>query len=118
MTAGFVLLLLAPAIWGVYVAFAITGLGAGLTYPGFQAAATLAVDESEQGTVAGLSGAANAGGAMFGPLVGTALYQFDPGLPYLVAIGMLSALAAFVWLNRRVAAAVPKTKTAPEGAAD
>lgn len=102
MAAGCALLLMAPAIWVVYAAFIVMGMGAGMTFPGYQAAITLVVDESEQGAVAGLTGAANAAGAVVGPLAGTALYQLSPGAPYLTAVVLLGALAAFVWLNRQV----------------
>ncbi len=113
MAAGLALLVAAPDVWGVHVAFVVTGVGAGMTFPGFQAAVTMAVGEHEQGAVAGLSGATNAGGAVIGPVVGTLLYQIAPGLPYLGGAMILTLLAGFVWLNGTVAAAVPRKGKAP-----
>lgn len=113
MALGLAGLIAAPAVWGVYLAFAVTGIGAGMTFPGFQAGVTLAVGEDEQGAVAGLAGSANAGGAVFGPLVGTALYQISPTLPYLGGVVILALLAGFAWLNGQIGAAVPRDDVAP-----
>lgn len=105
MAAGFVCLLAAPEIVVLHFAFAITALGAGMTFPGFQAGVTLMVDDGEQGAVAGLTGAANAGGAVFGPLAGTALYEVAPAAPYAVGTMLLVASALFVWLHSNIGAA-------------
>lgn len=65
------------------LAMAFVGGGAGLSGPGYSAAASRAVGPHEQGAVAGLVAAAPALGYVMGPLAGTALYQIDPCWPYL-----------------------------------
>ena len=107
MAAGFAVLLAAPAAWAVLAAFSVMGLGAGLIFPGFQAAVTLMVDPGEQGAVAGLTGSANAAGAVIGPIAGTALYQLAPAVPYAAAVAVLALLAVFCWTHPRIAAARP-----------
>lgn len=111
MATGFACLLAAPEIVVLYLAFAIIALGAGMTFPGFQAGVTLMVDAGEQGAVAGLTGAANAGGAVFGPLAGAALYQVAPVTPYAVGTMLLAASALFVWLHPSIG--VARTEGAP-----
>jgi len=96
MAAGFAMLILAPTVWALYLAFAVMGFGAGFTFPGFQAAVTLAVGAEEQGQVAGLTGSANAAGAVIGPLAGTALYHLGPAAPYWAAVLVLAGLTLFV----------------------
>jgi MFS family permease len=98
----------------------IQGLGMGLAGPGFMAGASLAVSPQEQGAVAGVAGSCGPLGFTIGPLVGGALYQVDPSLPYLSAAGVYILLfASMHWIGRRVAehasprSAPEKTETAP-----
>lgn len=72
------------------------GIGAamGLCMPGLSAAASLAMEDHEQGAAAGLIGAAQAGGFMLGPLLGASLYQLGGSLPFLSGIVILAALSA------------------------
>jgi len=82
MTGGF----------GLYVtALAFLGLGLGLLRPGNAAGASLSVEPEEQGAVAGITGAISVLGNVFGPLLGTALYELSPRGPYLLN-GILMAL--------------------------
>ncbi|HEY1613895.1 MAG TPA: MFS transporter [Rhizomicrobium sp.] len=84
-------------------ALILTGLGFGMMRPGYAAAASLAVDPHEQGAVAGLVGATNGAGFIFGPMIATALYRYSPAAPYLFAAGIMVALliAAFVSTDLR-----------------
>lgn len=72
----------------------MVGIGAamGLCMPGLSAAASLAMEDHEQGAAAGLIGAAQAGGFMLGPLLGAGLYQLGESLPFLSGIVILAAL--------------------------
>ncbi|WP_372395881.1 MFS transporter [Azospirillum sp. HJ39] len=74
----------------------MVGIGGamGLCMPGLSAAASLAMEDHEQGAAAGLIGAAQAGGFMLGPLVGASLYQLGGSLPFLSGIVILAALFA------------------------
>jgi len=87
---GAAVLLIWPDQPGVLLSHAILGLGMGLVVPGLQGMASLAVGEDEQGAVGGLVAAAMAGGFAIGPVLGTGLYSVWPGLPYVLAMGLLS----------------------------
>jgi MFS family permease len=63
----------------------VLGLGMGLSGPGLMAGASLAVTAEEQGAVAGIAGACGPLGFFLGTLIGGALYQTDPTLPYITA---------------------------------
>jgi MFS family permease len=79
------------------------GLGMGLAGPAFFAGASLAVSREEQGAVAGVAGSCGPLGFTIGPLLGGALYQLDPALPYAGAAGMYVLLfASMRWLGKRV----------------
>lgn len=93
--AGFVVFVFARDMPTLTVALVLQGLGQGLALPGATAALSLAVDEDSQGAVAGLNSAAHGLGRLAGPLVGTALYEVQPEIPYAVAAGMM----ALVWLG-------------------
>ena len=90
-------------VW-LSVAMMIMGFGMGLAGPGFQAGASLAVSREEQGAVAGVAGSCGPLGFTIGPLVGGALYQLYPALPYAVAAVVYVALfVSMGWIGRRVA---------------
>jgi MFS family permease len=65
----------------MYVSYAGMGLAFALAAPGLNAAASLAVEEREQGAVAGLLSSAPAFGMVFGPFIGGVFYNVAPGLP-------------------------------------
>ncbi len=69
---------------GYAVALGFLGMGLGLVRPGNAAGASLAVEPDEQGAVAGITGAIGVIGNIFGPLLGTALYEWSPRGPYLL----------------------------------
>ena len=67
------------------VSMVVLGLGMGLSGPGLMAGASLAVTAEEQGAVAGIAGSCGPLGFFLGTLIGGALYQTDPTLPYITA---------------------------------
>jgi MFS family permease len=65
-----------------------------LAFPSYRSAITFAVESHEQGAAAGLTSSVGGLGYVFGPFLGTALYEVHMLLPYLFAIVvMLAALA-------------------------
>jgi MFS family permease len=96
------------------VGMMIQGLGMGLAGPGFMAGASLAVSPQEQGAVAGVAGACGPLGFTIGPLIGGALYQVEPSLPYVFAACVYGVLfASMHWIGRRVAVHVPAPEREP-----
>lgn len=100
LITAFVLLTLAESRLPLFIGMGLMGLGMGMAAPGFMAGASLAVSQEEQGAVAGVTGACPPLGFTIGPLVGTALYQVDPHLPYLVTTLLYIPLAIFTWRVR------------------
>ncbi len=104
------LLIIAFALMGYFnsqliltIAMMILGLGMGIAGPGFMAGASLAVSPEEQGAVAGVAGSCGPLGFFIGPMLGGALYQLNPVLPYYFAAGVYVLLTiAMVFLARRV----------------
>jgi len=89
--------------WMLTFAMMIQGMGMGLAGPGFMAGASLSVSPQEQGAVAGVASACGPLGFTVGPLVGGALYQISPVLPYAFAACMYVVLfLCMQWLGRRV----------------
>ena len=84
-------------------AMMILGFGMGLAGPGFMAGASLAVSPEEQGAVAGVAGSCGPLGFTIGPLIGGALYQYQPTLPYAVAATIYVLLfVSMHWIGRRI----------------
>lgn len=82
---------LAHDLHAITVTFAIASLGFGFLRPGFTAGASLAVDESEQGIVAGHVTAVNGYTFVLGPSMGILMYDWWHPLPYLAsAVAMAS----------------------------
>ena len=65
-----------------YLAFAGIGVAFSMITPGLNSAATLSVESSEQGEVAGFLSAAPVVGMIFGPPLGTVLYNINPTYPF------------------------------------
>jgi MFS family permease len=100
---AFSMLALLESQLGLTLAMMVQGLGMGLAGPAFMAGASLAVTAEEQGAVAGVAGSCGPLGFTLGPLIGGALYQFAPPLPYAVAAVMyVLLLASMHWIGRRV----------------
>jgi MFS family permease len=94
---GYGLLAFAHTQTLLFVGMALFGIGFGLAGPGYSAGATLNVDGSEQGELAGLMGSAAGLGFVMGPLAGGVLYQLNSSLPYSVAAVALLPMICFVW---------------------
>ncbi|NOX81954.1 MAG: MFS transporter [Alphaproteobacteria bacterium] len=94
---------LAPVIFGMV----LSGFGAGLAVPGFNAAASLAVRPDEQGAAIGLTGAAGASGFIIAPLLGVGLYSIAPQIPYIGTTLLGAALWVFAMTSRAVGDASP-----------
>jgi MFS family permease len=94
----------------MYVSYAGMGLAFALAAPGLNAAASLAVEDSEQGAVAGLLSSAPAFGMVFGPFLGGVVYKVAPDLPMLggAALSILMGIA-FWFVN------IPDPVKQPEG---
>ncbi len=78
------------------------GLGLGLVRPGSAAAASLSVEPNEQGSVAGVLGGVSVIGNVFGPLLGTRLYEYSHVAPYLMNLIIMSLSAVLIFTSRRV----------------
>ncbi|MEQ8860471.1 MAG: MFS transporter [Pseudomonadales bacterium] len=103
LIVAFTLMALLDSQLGLTAAMMVQGFGMGLAGPAFMAGASLAVSAEEQGSVAGVAGSCGPLGFTIGPLVGGALYQFAPALPYAFAAAMyVVLLAAMGWIGRRV----------------
>lgn len=103
LIVAFTLMSLLETQLGLTAAMMIQGLGMGLAGPAFMAGASLAVSAEEQGAVAGVAGSCGPLGFTLGPLIGGALYQIGPALPYACAAGMyVVLLISMHWLGRRV----------------
>ena len=107
---GLPLLIVAFAMMAVFetrlaltAAMMIQGLGMGLAGPAFMAGASLAVGAEEQGAVAGVAGSCGPLGFAIGPMIGGALYQFGPSMPYaFAAVVYVILFASMGILGRRV----------------
>ncbi len=95
VVAAFSLFQVGPDFITYAVALGLLGAGLGLVRPGNAAGASLAVGSDEQGAVAGITGAIAVVGNIFGPLVGTALYEWSPRGPY--ALNLLLVVIALVF---------------------
>lgn len=104
LIVAFTILAIAETRLALTGAMMTLGFGMGLAGPGFMAGASLAVSPEEQGSVAGVAGSCGPLGFTIGPLIGGALYQIDPALPYAFAAGVYVLLfASMHWIGRRVA---------------
>jgi MFS family permease len=109
MQAGLPLMLCAFILFTVTVNFAsyliallLLGMGLGLVRPGTAAAASLSVEASEQGAVAGVIGGIAVLGNVFGPMLGTTLYAVRPIGPYVLNAGIMVASLALLLTSRRL----------------
>jgi MFS family permease len=84
------------------VALALLGVGFGLLRPGASAAASLSVETNEQGAAAGILGGVAVAGNIFGPMIGTALYDVSHTAPFLLNAVMMAGALVLVFSSRRV----------------
>jgi MFS family permease len=80
-----------PIVFGLV----LSGFGAGMSIPGFSAAASLAVGPDEQGSAAGLANSASAAGFVIAPLIGFSLYALSPRWPFIVTTTLAACLIAY-----------------------
>jgi MFS family permease len=97
----------APDYYGIVVAYALTSLGYGFARPGFTAGASLAVEDEEQGSVAGAITAINGSCFVLSPAIGIGLYELSRPSPYLAGGIALAVLLAYTWQNRQLRTATP-----------
>jgi len=103
---GLALLLLSVAsnTWVFYLSFAGMGFAFSMVVPSLNAGASLAVNDNEQGAVAGLLTAAPTLGMIFGPFGGTVLYEFGPQVPIIVSAIASIVLGLYFFLVKTPAA--------------
>lgn len=102
MLGAFLLLVTTSAFVSYLVALAALGIGIGLVRPGNAAAASLAVGAGEQGAAAGVVGGVSVIGNVFGPMLGTKLYEHLPIGPYLLNGAVMAAVLVFTFTNARL----------------
>jgi MFS family permease len=102
MFLAFALLSVGRGFAVVLGALAMLGVGLGLVRPGSAAAASVSVEPEEQGGVAGLFGGVTTLGNVFGPMLGTTLYQLTPSAPYVLNATVMGAVLLFVLKSARV----------------
>lgn len=98
-------------------ALAISGLGFGMARPGYTAAASLSVAPEEQGAIAGLTSATSGAGFIFGPIIGTKLYEWHPVAPYVFAAALMAALYVYALVSpqlREAGASAPDAEAVEE----
>jgi MFS family permease len=89
MLTALMLLIFSTNFVMLTLALIIDGLGTGLAFPSYRSAITFAVEAHEQGAAAGLTSAVGGLGYVFGPFLGTALYDLHMLAPYLFAMLVL-----------------------------
>jgi MFS family permease len=102
MLCAFVLFTLTVNFASYLIALMFLGMGLGLVRPGTAAGASLSVDASEQGAVAGVIGGIAVLGNVFGPMLGTTLYAVRPIGPYLLNAGIMVASLALLLTSPRL----------------
>jgi MFS family permease len=102
MVAAFALFVVGSGYGAVVVALALLGLGLGFVRPGTAAGASLSVTASEQGSVAGVVGGVAVIGNVFGPMLGTWLYELRQTAPFLLNGAIMAVVLIYVFTNRRL----------------
>jgi len=90
-----------------YFAFFLFGIGAGMSMPGFMAAASLSVSKEQQGGVAGLIASVQGITAIVTPILTTTLYQADKSLPFWLIIALSAAIVPVLLFVKGRASAKP-----------
>jgi MFS family permease len=111
-SSGLALTANAASLYTISIAFACSCIGFGFVRPGFTAGASLAVDRSLQGAVAGRVTSVNGASFVLGPSIGVGFYELWHPLPYLVASFAMILLIPFASRTLRLA---PPVMPAPTG---
>lgn len=93
--SGFILVTLWTQYTGMIVSYAVMAAGLGMIFPSFQALASHAVDENEQGVAAGSVSTAQGLSMIVAPMVSTLFYEYSPFLPFLSAAFLLLLLIIY-----------------------
>ncbi len=80
-----------------YLSFAGIGVAFSMISPVLNSAATLSVEQHEQGEMAGLLSAAPVVGMIFGPTIGALLYNINPNYPFF--FGALAVIVLGIYLQ-------------------
>ncbi|MBP1995545.1 MFS transporter [Paenibacillus eucommiae] len=91
---AFALFLLLPSMY--LIVFILFGIGIGFTLPGYITAASLAVNENEQSSVASYTAAAQGVGSFIGPLTGTLFYSLHLSIPYFACAALVGMFYVLV----------------------
>ena len=83
----------------IVLGFLLLGIGIGFVLPGATSSASLAVNQTEQGALAGRISASQGLGTAFGPLIGTSLYNLNHLLPYIFVGVLFSIASVFSWFH-------------------
>lgn len=102
--ASYLLFIIGQTFGLIVFALLLSGLGFGLIRPGYAAAASLAVGKEQQGAAAGITGGAGASGFIFAPLVGNALYSWEPRAPFFLGGALMIVMAIYVYFTPRLRA--------------
>ncbi|SHE88854.1 Predicted arabinose efflux permease, MFS family [Seinonella peptonophila] len=94
---GFFLISITYGIFYLIISFLLIGIGTGMALPASMSAASLMVDKTQQGKIAGMITAANAAGSIIAPLLGTYLYHFYPQSPYYTCVILLMGASLLIW---------------------
>jgi len=100
--AGFLIFVSSSAMPGYVVGLALMGAGFGLIRPGAAAGASVSVTTEEQGEVAGMTSSVGVVGNIFGPMLGSALYEMAPVAPYWLNAALMAIALVFALTNRAV----------------
>ena len=101
---GFGASALVGAQWQLLLAYAVAAFGMGFVFPSFQALAADSVQAHEHGVAQGTVASVQGLGMVVGPMLGTALYSWAPGAPYVLIALVLGGLALAAALHRAGAA--------------
>ena len=99
---GYLLFLATNEYATMVLGLILASIGMSLMRPGNAAAASLAVSEAEQGSVAGLTGATAALGFVVGPIISLPLYGFNHAIPFWICVGVTALAWVYCVLHGRV----------------
>ncbi len=85
----------ATSLYGIAMTYSLSSIGFGFTRPAFTAGASLAVNRSLQGAVAGRVTSINGASYVLGPTIGIIMYEFTRPLPFIVSAVVLIALIPY-----------------------